>query len=156
MYVHCTSISNPSCLSRYLAAHTRIRSLFSCTTPSVHTFYLGILLPQPDIHQTSYTSLYLGIDQGINLMYVLLPLRTTAAASITVPPWQNILSRWCYVLHRCRQLLRTDLLLTCSGACNAVLTYRLACSALAQPSPSRFKTREHRSIVRTQSRERKG
>ncbi|KAL6809244.1 hypothetical protein GGI42DRAFT_233871 [Trichoderma sp. SZMC 28013] len=89
-------------------------------------------------------------------MYVLLPLRTTAAASITIPPWQKILSRWCYMLHRYRQLLRTDLLLTCSGACNAVLTYRLACSALAQPSPSRFKTKEHRSIVRTaESREKR-
>lgn len=84
-------------------------------------------------------------------MYVLVLLLLLASPS----PWQNILSRWCYVLHRYRQLLRTDLLLTCSGACNAVLTYRLACSALAQPSPSRFKTKEHRSIVRTQSQREK-
>lgn len=84
-------------------------------------------------------------------MYVLVLLLLLASPS----PWQNILSRWCYVLHRYRQLLRTDLLLTCSGACNAVLTYRLACSALTQPSPSRFKTKEHRSIVRTQSQREK-
>lgn len=66
MYVHCTSISNPSCFSRYLAAHhttlpytLAYTKPLSCTTPSVHTFYLGINTTQPDntpdlIHSPRY------------------------------------------------------------------------------------------------------